>query len=91
MKQVLLLAAAAAAALWIPVSSSVAPAPLESATLAWDRGDYVSALLTYLQILDSADANAALETIALQTGELYRTTELTTTRRSSSRIRPAPR
>ena len=51
--------------------------PLAQAAIAWDRGDYTAALKTYLQILDSPDAASALETIALQTGELYRTTELT--------------
>lgn len=54
-----------------------ADAPLQRAALAWDAGDYVSALTTYLQLLDSPDADASLEAIALQTGELYQTTELT--------------
>lgn len=45
--------------------------------MAWDRGDYTTALKIYLQILDSPDGAAAVEPIALQTGELYRTTELT--------------
>lgn len=61
---------------WIAVAGR-ADTPLQSAALAWDRGDYVSALTTYLQILDTPGADAALETIALQTGELYRTSELT--------------
>jgi peptidase M28-like protein/WD40 repeat protein len=52
-------------------------APLDQAALAWDRGDYTAALRIYLQILDSPDAASALEPIALQTGESYRTTELT--------------
>ncbi len=77
MKQLLLLTAAAGAAVWIPLSGGVALAPLDSAARAWDRGDYISALTTYLQILDSSDADDALEPIALQTGELYRTIELT--------------
>lgn len=51
--------------------------PLQEAALAWDRGDYSTALKIYLQILDSPDAASAFESIALQTGELYRTTELT--------------
>src|SRR4026209_1879087 len=51
---------------------------LQSAALAWDRGDYVAALTTYLQILDSPRPASALEPIALQTGELFKTTELTT-------------
>jgi len=52
--------------------------PLERAALAWDAGDYVSALTAYLQILDSRPDEAAIETIALQTGELFATRELTT-------------
>src|SRR5262245_14930145 len=51
--------------------------PLQIADLAWERGDYVAALTDYLQLLDSPDANAVLEPIALQTGELFHTTELT--------------
>jgi Tol biopolymer transport system component len=50
---------------------------LGSAALAWDRGDYVGALTTYLQVLDGSPSASAIETIALQTGELYKTTELT--------------
>jgi hypothetical protein len=55
----------------------VSDTPWQSATLAWERGDYVTALTGYLQILDSPDGAAALESIALQTGELYHTAELT--------------
>ncbi len=51
--------------------------PLQEAALAWDRGDYTTALKIYLQILDAPDAASAIEPIALQTGELYRTTVLT--------------
>ena len=51
--------------------------PLQEAALAWDRGDYSTALKIYLQILDSPDAASSIEPIALQTGELFRTTELT--------------
>src|SRR3954454_15100045 len=51
--------------------------PLQIANLAWQRGDYPAALSEYLQLLDSLNADAALEAIALQTGELYHTTELT--------------
>ena len=69
---------AAMAALWIPLSGRSADTPLETAALAWDRGDYVTAINTYLQVLDSSAGDAALETIALQTGELFRTIELTT-------------
>jgi len=51
---------------------------LQRAHFEWDRGDYVAALSIYQDLLAGADAAQALETIALETGELYRTTELTT-------------
>src|SRR5687768_6683424 len=73
------LVCAAATLLWIaPGKATLNDSPLQTAALAWDRGDYVSALTTYLQVLDSASGDEAFEAIALQTGELYRTTELTT-------------
>jgi hypothetical protein len=50
---------------------------LQRASLDWDRGDYISALTAYQDLLAGADAAAVLEPIALQTGELFRTTELT--------------
>ena len=70
--------AASVAACWIPLSGRTNDTPLDAAALAWDRGDYVTALQTYLKVLDSADAAAAVETIALQTGELFQTSEITT-------------
>jgi hypothetical protein len=51
---------------------------LAAAHEAWDRGDYPAALKAYINIVEGADSAAALEEIALQTGELYRTRELTT-------------
>ena len=51
--------------------------PLTIADLAWERGDYRTALSGYLRLLDSPDAARVLEPIALRTGELYETTELT--------------
>jgi hypothetical protein len=51
---------------------------LRRAWYDWDRGDYVAALTTYQALLSGGDARAVLEPIALQTGELYRTVELTT-------------
>ena len=74
----LTLVAASVAASWIPLSGRTNDTPLDVAALAWDRGDYVTALQTYLKILDSGDAAAAFDTIALQTGELFQTTEITT-------------
>jgi hypothetical protein len=77
LSRLLIAAAAALTAFWIPVSGRGTDTPLEQAALAWDKGDYVAALTTYLQIIDSPAADASFEAIALQTGELFRTTELT--------------
>src|SRR5262245_47758790 len=52
--------------------------PLRTPDLAWERGDYVTALSAYQQLLSSPEADRVLEPIALQTGELFHTTELTT-------------
>jgi hypothetical protein len=51
--------------------------PLQRAAFDWDKGDYVAALTAYQDLLAGPEAAAALEAIALQTGELYRTSELT--------------
>jgi hypothetical protein len=64
------------AALLVPVAGTT-DTPLQTANLAWERGDYAVALHTYLKILASPDAESAFESIALQTGELYRVIELT--------------
>jgi hypothetical protein len=73
----LILAVAAAAAAWIPLSGRASDTPMDLAALAWDRGDYISALTAYLQILEGGASEEAFEAIALQTGELFQTTELT--------------
>ena len=62
---------------WIPLRG-MSETALQTAALAWDRGDYVTALATYLRILDTGADDNAFDAIALQTGELYETTELTT-------------
>jgi hypothetical protein len=59
-------------------ASPGADAALQRAAADWDKGDYVAALTTYQELLAGPDAAAVLEPIALQTGELFRTTELTT-------------
>lgn len=74
----LTLVTAVVAALWIPLSGRSSDTPLQSAALAWDRGDYVAALTTYLEVLKGSPADADLEAIALQTGEVFQTTALTT-------------
>ena len=54
------------------------PTPtLVSANEAWDRGEYISALSTYRSLLSGPGGDALLEPIALQTGELYKTIEVT--------------
>jgi hypothetical protein len=55
-----------------------AGAALQRAADDWEKGDYVTALTTYQELLAGPDAAAVLEPIALQTGELFRTTGLTT-------------
>ena len=76
MKRLLCGTAAMLAALWIPVGGSP-DAKLRDADLAWERGDYATALERYLALLDSSTSDEVFEAIALQTGELYRTVELT--------------
>ena len=61
----------------VPLGGSVASDPLQDANIAWERGDYVAALKGYLALLSSPSAESVLEPIALQTGELYETIELT--------------
>jgi Peptidase family M28 len=58
-------------------SGTESDTPLQIAELAWERGDYPVALTGYLRLLDSAEATSVLEPIALRTGELYQSTELT--------------
>ena len=47
------------------------------ARLAWERGDYPEALRGFATLLESSGGDRYLEEVALVTGELYRTTELT--------------
>ena len=66
--------------------------------LAWDKGDYVTALTAYHELLNGPDRAAVLEPIALRTGELFnrRSSRPTARRRPSlptaatSRSRPDP-
>lgn len=51
---------------------------LRAANDAWQEGQYSTALSGYLRLLNSAQGEQLLEPIALQTGELFQTTELTT-------------
>ncbi len=78
MRNLFVLTAAAAVLFGAAVAGRLNESPLQTAALDWERGDYISALDTYLRVLDSSTSPADLDAIALQTGELYRTTELTT-------------
>jgi hypothetical protein len=67
------------AAVITTVSGQQAPKPnVDAATLAWDRGDYVTALTAYKGLLSAPGGERWLEPIALQTGELFETREITT-------------
>ncbi len=77
MRNFFLTATIGAVAFLAPLSGHLSDTRLLSAGLEWDRGNYIAALAAYLQILDAQPAESDLEAIALQTGELYRTTELT--------------
>src|SRR5687767_8449760 len=57
------------------------------ARLAWERGDYPTALRGFTALLESANGDRYLEEVALLTGELYRTTELT---RDGRAVRVSP-
>jgi Tol biopolymer transport system component len=74
----LILVLAAAAAAWIPLSGWSNDTPLQAAAIAWDHGDYVTALSAYQKILSGTPSDDEFEAIALQTGELFQSTELTT-------------
>ncbi len=65
-------------ALLTSASGQQAPKPdLVTAGLAWDRGDYVTALAAYKALLTAPGGEQWLEPIALKTGELFRTREIT--------------
>ena len=65
------------------LAASLAAAPpaltrsFDAATDAWERGDYVAALSGYLQVVSARGGDAFVEPIALTTGELFQTRELT--------------
>jgi hypothetical protein len=76
-KQWLTGTALAVLALLAPVAGKAPDTRLEDAHLAWDQGDYPGALTAYLALLTASDDPELFEQIALQTGELLQTTELT--------------
>ena len=60
----------------VGISGAAVDPRLQEADLAWDRGDYPTALRGYLALLPNASEQVS-DAIAAQTGELYRTVELT--------------
>ncbi|MCI0338833.1 MAG: M20/M25/M40 family metallo-hydrolase [Acidobacteria bacterium] len=52
-------------------------ADLRAANEAWNNGNYVTALRSYLRLLQSQTGDQFVEPIALQTGELFYTEEVT--------------
>src|SRR5580765_1055475 len=71
-------AALLAAALITVAGRDGSSAALQRAWNDWDKGDYVAALTAYQDLLAGPAAAGVLEPIALQTGELFHTTELST-------------
>jgi len=59
------------------VAQHSSASPLEAANDAWQRGEFASALNGYIGVLSAPGGDRALESIALTTGELYQTRELT--------------
>jgi Tol biopolymer transport system component len=55
---------------------------LRAADILWNDGQYIQALTAYIKLLASPGGDRYLEPIALQTGELFVTEELTTDGRS---------
>jgi len=49
----------------------------DAAMDAWERGDYITALNGYIQVVGAPGGDAFVESIALTTGELFVTRELT--------------
>ena len=65
------------AALLTTVSGQQARKPdFDTATLAWDRGDFVAALSAYRALIAAPGGEQWLEPVALQTGELFQTREI---------------
>jgi Peptidase family M28/WD40-like Beta Propeller Repeat len=59
------------------VAQHPSASPLDAANDAWQRGEFASALNGYIGVLSAPGGDRALESIALTTGELFQTRELT--------------
>ena len=68
---------AVSAALGVGAAPPALTRYFDAATDAWERGEYITALNGYIQVLGAPGGNAFLEPIALTTGELFQTRELT--------------
>jgi Peptidase family M28/WD40-like Beta Propeller Repeat len=58
------------------LARAASSSPLDAANDAWQRGEYISALNGYINLLNAPGGDRALESIALTTGELFHTREL---------------
>lgn len=80
MRRVLVLCAVLAvsgATMRLVAASQAQKRSFDAASDAWERGDYIVALTGYIQVVNAPDGDAWLEPIALTTGELFKTRELT--------------
>src|SRR5215831_7792200 len=59
------------------LAQDTASTELRAADDAWDSGNYIVALMTYVRLMNSPAADRVFDHIALQTGELYVSEELT--------------
>src|SRR5215510_1634851 len=59
------------------IRAAVGGSALDAANSAWQRGDYIAALNGYAKVLNGPGGDEYVEPIALTTGELYRSYELT--------------
>ena len=69
--------ASAGAALRLGAASPAPARSFDAANDAWERGEYIAALTGYIQVVSAPGGDAFLEPIALTTGELFQTRELT--------------
>ena len=58
-------------------TAPVSKKAFDAANDAWERGDFIAALNGFVQVMSAPGADACFEPIALTTGELYDTRELT--------------
>ncbi len=72
----------AAALRAVPPAGEALAKTVASADDAWERGDYITALTDYIHVLTAPGGQTFFDNIALQTGELFQTHELTADGRS---------